>query len=60
MINKYIPGKSNEQIKEEIIRKTIGEAGLVTTDFRMKKFMSLNKTEQKRFMVEAVIREEKK
>lgn len=48
------PGKSREQIKEDIIKRSIGEMELKLSGSEMKRFMSLNKTEQKRFVTTAI------
>jgi hypothetical protein len=43
-------GKSREQIKEEIIKKSIADMDLKLSGSDMKRFMSLDKNEQKRFV----------
>jgi|GEM_PF-2162347 hypothetical protein len=44
------PVKSREQIKEEIIKKSMDEMELKLSGPGMKRFMTLDKTEQKRFV----------
>jgi predicted transcriptional regulator len=54
--SKYHFCKSMEEIKDEILKKSIAEINSKITDLLMKRFMSLDKIEQRHFIVKLMSR----